>query len=145
MLKNDPSLTSQQKSHLDLRGTSDLSNGFLGALTEGNTRIVTEIIDGGPERGGYMRMGAAPGVWEWENGTLWLRKWGAKPKQNSNSLSKDFPKEQQPRAQFTKLKIMLALFALLFLATGSAALILVTGLWWILSLNPQKIHFNSLP
>ena len=41
MLKNDPSLTSQQKSHLDLRGTSDLSNGFLGALTEGNTRIVT--------------------------------------------------------------------------------------------------------
>jgi hypothetical protein len=73
MLRDDSSLTREQKKWLEKEDT-----GFLKALADGNAVWVNEVLNGGPENGGSMRMYFAPGIWDWDKqeNTLWLTKWG---------------------------------------------------------------------
>jgi hypothetical protein len=73
MLRDDSSLTREQKKWLKKEDT-----GFLKALADGNAVWVNEVLNGGPENGGSMRMYFAPGIWDWDKqeNTLWLTKWG---------------------------------------------------------------------
>ena len=78
MLKNDPQLTKSQKKYIH---SKEMDVGFPKALSDGDQVWVNQVVDGGPENGGYIQSCFQEGIWDFdkEENTLWLHKWGDIP------------------------------------------------------------------